>query len=309
MRNRMIAPITLFLALCFVSAARLPAQKLQVVTTQPDLADVVRAIGGDLVEVRSLTSGREDLHLVTIRPSTLGAVRKADVFVQLGLDAEHQWVPAMLGAVRNRKLRPGEAGFINASEDIDPIFTTPGRSRAEGADIHPRGNPHWNLDPGRMRIAAHTIRDALIKLRPAERKALEKNCALWEEKLDAAMKRWEKALAPCKGRTFIEEHDAWIYFAKRFGLEIAGRMEPKPGLNPTPKHLESLVETARDRKVRLIVTRPARGELGRDLAAKCKARSAVIDLSSHEIDEPEGYLVFMEKVVNAFATGFGDDSK
>ena len=77
--------------LAIVLLSGIAAAQISVVTTQPDLADIARRVGGDAVKVVSLTKGHEDLHLVRIKPSMLLKVRRADVFVQLGFSAEHSW--------------------------------------------------------------------------------------------------------------------------------------------------------------------------------------------------------------------------
>ncbi len=228
-----------------VIAASLAAQPLQVVTTQPDLADLARRIGGEQVSVYSLTSGTEDIHLVSVRPSMLNRVRKADVFLQIGMSLEHSWVPALLDAARNPRVRPGGEGFINGSAGVVPMGRPASLSRAEGVDLHPEGNPHYNLDPERVRVLARNIAAGLSSLRANQAALFTANLQAFESELDAKMAAWQAILSPYAGQSILETHDTWIYFAERFGLKIQARLGPKPGVAPTAAHLGSLVVPAK----------------------------------------------------------------
>src|SRR5688572_29874785 len=109
----------LMAAACLAGGAR--ADKLKVVATIPDLADVARAIGGELVEVTSICQGRENVHSVRPAPSHLVALSRADVLVQQGLALEATWLPGLLQAARNEKIEPGQPGFVNVSEGWEAI--------------------------------------------------------------------------------------------------------------------------------------------------------------------------------------------
>ena len=96
-------------------------------TTIPDLADMARNIGGDLLEIKSLATGVEDIHAVPMKPSFATLLNRADVVVLMGLEAEHAFLPALLEAARNPKILPSTPGYIDCS-----VYITP----AGGADTH-----------------------------------------------------------------------------------------------------------------------------------------------------------------------------
>ena len=73
------------------------AQQIRVVTTFPDLADITRQIGKELVSVESLATGVEDPHGVPMKPSFVPRLNRADLLILIGLDDEHSWLPALLG--------------------------------------------------------------------------------------------------------------------------------------------------------------------------------------------------------------------
>jgi ABC-type Zn uptake system ZnuABC Zn-binding protein ZnuA len=168
--------------------------------------------------------------------------------------------------------------------------------------MHPSGNPHYNLDPEGMRIAARHIGGGLKRLRPGSAAAFDQRLSAWEADLDARLESWKQRLGPFRGAAFIEYHDTWVYFAERFGLRIVARLEPKPGLSPTPSHLAQVVARARSEQVGLIVSRPVYADVARKVAAEVGAKTATLTYSSTEGGSTRGYLAFMDHVVETFAS-------
>src|SRR3989449_8856148 len=157
-RNRLWA---LAFALALVSSGMARAEeKIYVVTTLPDLADIAARIGGDLVTVESLAKGIEDPHGVPIKPSFLPKLNRAQVVVVMGLEYEHSWIPALLSEARNSKIMKGNIGYIDVSLKVTPKEVPTDLSRAKG-ELHPAGNPHFNLDPEAGRLIAQTIAEGL----------------------------------------------------------------------------------------------------------------------------------------------------
>src|SRR5215831_13189438 len=107
---------SLALAALALSASRARAgDKIQVVATIPDLAVIAREVGGDLVDVKSLATGVEDIHAVPMKPSFALLLNRADMVVLLGLEAEHAFLPALLEAARNPKILRDTPGYIDTS--------------------------------------------------------------------------------------------------------------------------------------------------------------------------------------------------
>src|SRR3989441_6021019 len=95
-----------FVILTLLGAAALaPADpKIKVVATIPDLADMARHIGGDLVDVSSIATGGENIHAVPLKPSFATPLNQADIPLLLGLQAEHAFLPALIQASRNPRI-------------------------------------------------------------------------------------------------------------------------------------------------------------------------------------------------------------
>src|SRR6266478_7063175 len=189
------------------------ARKIRVVATIPDLADMARHVGGDLVEVRSLATGVEDIHAVQMKPSFAVLLNRADVVVLLGLEAEHAFLPALLEAARNPKILRDAPGYIDCSTSVEVLEVPTRIDRALG-DQHPMGNPHYNLDPVSMKEAARAIADGLGRNYPEHAAVFKKNLDAYLVQLDAAIARWEKEATPLRGKKLVSYHPDLIYFAE-----------------------------------------------------------------------------------------------
>jgi ABC-type Zn uptake system ZnuABC Zn-binding protein ZnuA len=235
-----------------LSGGVMAADKIKVVATIPDLADLTNQIGGDRVEVTSLATGVEDIHAVPMKPSFAIVMNRANVVVLLGLEAEHAFLPALLEAARNPKILRDAPGYIDCSVYLTPLEVPTRIDRALG-DQHPMGNPHYNLDPVSMKKAARAIADGLGRNYPEDQAIFQRNLRAYLEKLDSAITKWEKEAAPLKGKKLVSYHPDMIYFTERFGMEAVGTIEPRAGIPPTPGHIIDLEDMMRREKVDIVV--------------------------------------------------------
>ncbi|MBL8862622.1 MAG: zinc ABC transporter substrate-binding protein [Planctomycetes bacterium] len=305
------------LLLCAGLTAALPALSqeaagaatgpLRVVATLPDLADITARIGGERVQVQSLTRGREDLHHVVARPSHLVALSRADVLVQVGLSLEMGFLPGLLENARNPRIRPGQPGFVNVSVGWDPLGVPEVVTRKDG-DVHPDGNPHLNLDPAGGRHIAARILAGLTAADPQGRAYFEARAAEYGKELDAAEARWAAAAKAWAGRKIVVYHKEYDYLARRYGLEIVGSIESKPGIPPTPGHVARLVEAMRAAGPVVILT--AAWSNGRELAEIGKAAGAtVVELPNQGGGTPgaETWIGMQDVIHERLARAFGSE--
>lgn len=240
-----------FLFLC-LQTGMVMAQQIRVVATFPDLADITRQIGKELVSVDSLATGVEDPHGVPMKPSFVPRLNRADVLVLTGLDDEHSWLPALLEVAANSKILLGRPGYIDCSVGV-PVLEAPTLvDRSEG-DMHPKGNPHFMLDPVNAKIAARNIAVGLSRNFPQHQQVFDKNLKTYLAELDNWIARWEKLAAPLRGIKYVEYHPQWVYFADRFGMKRIGSIELKPGIEPTPNHIVELVQRIKQEKPQLLL--------------------------------------------------------
>src|SRR5439155_21628227 len=174
----------LVVALVVLPGSGPAADKIRVVATIPDLADMARHIGGDLLDVRSIATGVEDIHAVPMKPSFATLLNKADVLLLLGLDAEHAFLPALLEAAKNPRIIRDAPGYIDCSVYV-PVLDLPTRIDRALGDQHPMGNPHYNASPEGGKAAARAIADGLGRLYPEHQDVFQRNLEAYLATLDA----------------------------------------------------------------------------------------------------------------------------
>jgi zinc/manganese transport system substrate-binding protein len=289
-------------ALAIFVAAQSHAAKLRVVATLTDLADLTRNVGGDYVDVRSLATGVEDTHGVPMKPSFVPMLNRADLVVLVGFDCEHAFLPALLEASKNPNIQIGHAGYVDCSKDITPLEVPKSTDHSEG-DVHPYGNPHYMLDPVLAESAVKTICAALSATAPDHAADFEKNRDAYLVKLDAKVAEWKAALAPYAGTKFVSYHEHWPYFAARFGFSYYGTIEVKPGVDPTPRHIEQLVSGMKADHVPVVVREPQFPEKVPTLIAKqTGATLLTLPIMPGGVPHTETYIAEMDYIVNSFAT-------
>lgn len=269
--------------------AQSPGEPLRVTATVPDLGSLAREVGGDQVTVVVFAKGTEDPHFIEAKPSFVKELSQADVFLLSGMDLELGWAPALMQGAANRKIAPGAMGYIDASTVVTPLEVPTGQVDRSLGDVHVLGNPHYLLDPlNGLRVAA-LLRERFSALRPAaaaycaqrytafrarlggalvgdtlaKKYDFEKLALLFEHGQLAEFLRsqgdlqvlsgWLGAMLPYAGVQAVADHNLWPYFARRFGLVISGVLEPKPGIQPTTRHLRELMQVMQTEKVSLIL--------------------------------------------------------
>lgn len=291
--QRKFFKILLSAALVLGLKAPLQAQPIRVVATVPDLADITRQIGKELVEVESLTRGVEYMHAVPVKPSFVPKLNRADLLVLVGLDLEVSWLPALLEVASNPRILPGQTGYVDCSAEVSVLEASRLLDRSEG-DVHPKGNPHYNLDPVNGKIMARNIAAALSRNFPRHRRAFEENLKAYVAELDRWIARWEQQAAPLKGVKIVTYHLEWSYFVKRFGLEWIGAIETKPGIEPTPNHLVGLAQKMKQEKVRLIIYGAQSNRFPQQLAGQTGASVVRLQSIAGARPETETYIKFID---------------
>jgi zinc/manganese transport system substrate-binding protein len=233
------------------------AEKLRVVTTTANLAAIARVVGGELAEVDSICSGGQDPHHLQARPKYVMMARKADLWIRVGMDLEIGWEMPVIDGSRNRAIRPGKPGHLDASMNIQKleIPAVDLLTRAMG-DVHAQGNPHYLIDPENAKLVAGDIAERLAQLDPEYAEVYQANAARFQAEMDRRMVGWREKLAPLQGASLVTYHKSWIYFVERFGMHIAIELEPKPGVPPSPAHLVEVAERVKREQIGLLLQEP-----------------------------------------------------
>jgi len=277
-------------ALLIASSPQAAEAALRVVATTPDVADMTRQIGGDRVSVDTIAQGSQDPHKVPVKPSFVTKLNRADALVVQGLGLEHAFLPALLEAASNPKILPTGPDYIDASVYIQPLAVPTSQNRSQG-ELHPLGNPHFNLDPVRGKLMAKAIADGLARVDPDGAASYQAGLARFTAMLDAKIAEWEERAAPLRGVKVVSYHEDLVYLADRYGLELVGTIETKPGVPATPRHLEELVDTMKREQVKLVVREVAYElPLAQTVAKSTGARVATISTLAGGLPGTQTYV-------------------
>ena len=252
--------IALALALLLIATGSLlpgaeAARKLRVVTTIPDLQSLAEAVGGDLVEVDSLTRGTQNFHEAEVRPSMMLKLRRADALIENGVELD-AWADVAVTGANNANIVRGAPGRIEISRGIQLLEVPTTRVDRSMGDVHPLGNPHFSLDPGLAPIITQNIVDGLARLAPENRAEFEKNRQAFLQKLEGQMERWTKVMEPFRGGKVIVYHPDFIYFLTRFGLVQVATLEDRPGIPASPQHVVQIIRQMKAEQVKVILVEP-----------------------------------------------------
>ncbi len=331
----------IFLLFAFLFANTLFAN-LNVVTTTEDLASIVKAIGKSNVSVSAIVTGARDPHRIEARPSFMQRVRNANLFIAIGLDLEIGWERAVIDGSGNSRVRPGSRGHLYASTNV-PVLekSTEAVTRAMG-DVHPHGNPHIWVNPYNVRIMARSIANRMAELDKSKESVYKKNAEDFITELDAKMfgtvlvarfggdrlwnwhssgnlqqqlnsanasqqlSGWSARMLPHRGKPIITYHRSWSYFADCFGLKVVGELEPKPGIDPTPGHLNNIVKIANEEKVKAILIEPYYSKRYADhVASRSQASTVVVPLSVSQDASAKDYFSLIDTIVNRVSNALG----
>ncbi len=264
---------------------------LNIVCSFSDYASIAEYIAGDMATVSFIAQGEQDPHFVPPKPSYAVTLSRADMWITTGMDLEI-WSATLLDKAHNRKIMDGETGFVSVSDGINILQKVDKADRTEG-DVHLMGNPHINTGPVNWKIIARNITIGLMKVDPANASLYQKNRDDFIDKVDRALfgdklvdlfggetltkmlenntlftfldrsyeggklvdllGGWLKKAMPLRGKRIISYHKNWAYLANTFGLDIVGYIEPKPGIPPSAKHVQYMIDLINEQNIKLML--------------------------------------------------------
>ena len=270
------------------------AQRLRVVTTLSTYADLAKTIGGAQVEVSAVASPKFNPHFIEPRPSDVLRVKRAELFIHSGLDLE-AWRGPLLDAAANPAIMPGGTAELDLSQGI-ALLEVPNHpvSRSEG-DIHLYGNPHYWTSPENGKVIAQQIADKLSAMQPEAAADFRKNLQAFLDRLNQKESEWRALIAPYKGQEVVGYHNEWPYFMEFLGLEMKEYLEPRPGIPPTPKHVEFIEAYIKSKQIRAII-QPTYfpGRTTDAIAQRTGARGATICQSVQELPACTDYVATLD---------------
>src|SRR5437588_8654668 len=301
MKAKMLAGVVVGIVAWLAADSASAQGKLNVITATEDLASIAREVGGDHLTVEPIARGYQDPHFVEAKPSFILKLQKADLLIVVGRELEIGWLPPLIQQSRNGKIQPGAAGYLDASLGAVILEIPTGEVTRAMGDVHPLGNPHYWMDPENGKRIGKEIADKLSQLRPNDRATFQQRLADFTSRLDAAEKRWLAEMAPYKGIKVVTYHRSFPNFAERFGLEIIGYVEPRPGIPPTPQHTLDLINEMKRQNVKLVLVEPyfdlkTPNAIGRETGAQV----LVMPPSVGGVKEATDYFKLFDYDINLF---------
>ena len=264
---------------------------LNIVCSFSDYASIAEYIAGPDANIQFIAHGEQDPHFVPPKPSYAMMLNKADLWITTGMDLEI-WSTTLLDKARNKQIMDGEIGFVSVSDGVRVLQKVDKVDRTEG-DVHLMGNPHINTGPLNWKTIALNITIGLTKVDHVNASYYQANLNEFNERVDRALfgnelvdifggetlskllenktlytflekeyqgeilinklGGWLKKAEPFRGKKIIAYHKNWAYLTGTFSLEIVGYIEPKPGIPPSAKHVQYIIQTIEDQKIKLML--------------------------------------------------------
>lgn len=276
--------------------------KINLVTTTTDLAAIVIAIGKNNVEVMSIAKGTQDPHQVSAKPSFMIKLRDAQLVIAQGLELEDAWIIPLIDGSRNPKIKKGTSGYLELGSLLNPIDVASTQVSRSNGDVHPNGNPHFQLDPIRLGQAAIIIGERLGQIDPNLKDFYQQNAKKFQEEMSVKWNEWKKRLVATGIKEIITYHKTLNYFCTSFGIICQLQLEPKPGIPPTISHSLELIKQIKDKKIHLVLIE---NYFDRDSAGKIKEsipdmRISPVPVSVGGEAEISDNFILIEKIVQLF---------
>ncbi|MBL8472925.1 MAG: zinc ABC transporter substrate-binding protein [Rhodocyclaceae bacterium] len=240
---------------------------LNVFACEPEWAALAQEIGGDKLSVYSAINAFQDPHHVQAKPSLLAQARKADLAICTGAQLEIGWLPILQQQTGNPKIQSGQAGFFEAAQFVRKLDVPASTDRSQG-DVHPGGNPHIQTDPRNIGLVAAALAQRLAQIDAPNAGYYQASYARFAERWHAAIAGWEKQAQPLRGMKIVGHHKAFSYLENWLDLQLVATLEPRPGIEPTSKHLAEVLELLQRRPAAAIVRAPYNDARGSEWLAE-----------------------------------------
>jgi ABC-type Zn uptake system ZnuABC Zn-binding protein ZnuA len=228
-------------------------------------------------------------------------VKKADMIVRVGMDLD-MWIESLIDASRNEHVAIGARGYVDASENVYKLEVPKIKVDPSMGHLHVYGNPHYLIGPQNVPAVLGSILNGLIRVSPENESYFKANKEAYEAEFNQSMEKWKAIMAPLKGRRIVAYHKSWEYFAKCFELNIAGYLEPKPGIPPSPAHLDALIKQMRNEKISLIIQESFYSKKTGEMVARQTGAKLLVLPPAVGAQDMNTYLGLIDHIVNEISS-------
>lgn len=293
---------------------------ITVVATIFPVADLVRQTAGPEAEVITLLPPGASPHTFEPTPDMIRVVAKSRIFFAVGAGFE-SWAGKLVRAAAPRDLRVIDlaqgVALITDLESADAAAEGKMRGAALGLDGKPgtdRGpeesghaggvNPHYWIDPVLAGGMVDRIEAALAAVLPGSQAGISQRAASLRRRLEELDAEIRREVAGFGSRRLVTFHNSWPYFARRYGLELAGVIEVAPGREPSPRHLFRIVTAIRTLKIPVVFAEPQfPARPAEVIAREAGVRVLTLDPIGGVPPDRLGYVELMRYNLKALAEG------
>jgi zinc/manganese transport system substrate-binding protein len=225
---------------------------LRILACEPEWGALAQELGGSLVDVSVATSALQDPHQIQAKPSLIARARNADLVVCTGAELEIGWLPVLLQQSGNAKVQPGQPGNFAAADFVKKLEIPTAVDRSQG-DVHAAGNPHIQTDPRNIGLVATALAARLQQIDPSHASDYAQRQGDFAGRWQQAVTRWTASAAPLKGVSVVSQHKGFAYLYDWLGLKEVAVLEPKPGVEPSPSHLQEVLATLKGNPARMVI--------------------------------------------------------
>jgi len=222
---------------------------MKIVTSFYPVYAMVKEVSGDLNDVRMIQSS-SGIHSYEPSANDIAAIYDADIFIYHSHTLE-SWAGSLDPSLQKSKVK-----VIEASDGMT-LERVPGLEDMEagnGVDEKTLYDPHTWLDPEKVAEEAQIIADKLSEQDSANKETYQKNAQNFSAKAHDLTKKYQPIFENADQKTFVTQHTAFSYLAKRFGLNQLGIAGISPDQEPSPRQLTEIQEFVKTYKVKTIFT-------------------------------------------------------
>jgi ABC-type Zn uptake system ZnuABC Zn-binding protein ZnuA len=268
------------------------AETVQLVAATSDLGYFAEQIGGELVSVDVIASGNRDVHYIEVLPSYMLKVRRADIYLRVGLELD-MWSQPIIDGSRNGSLR-----VVDCSQGIAPVEIPTFQADARYGDLHRFGNPHYWLSPENVPVICENITDAFVHVDPGNAAIYEANRDVYLSRLKSKVAEWDALKPQMQSIQFVAYHNSWPYFSQYFGCHVVDFVEEFAGVAPSPSHVAHLIEHIKVDSIPVVVSQPFHDKrLPQMIAERTGCQAIILPTSVAGVPEADSYEALIDHII------------
>lgn len=288
-------------------AATPETKKVQVAVSIYPLAEFVRAVGGDKVQVTTLVPAGVEAHSYELSAADMKKITQAQMFVYNGGGME-SWADKVEASIKDKPVKVLQAGkglFVKLEEhehDEHKEEHKHEEHKHEAGHVHDHGgfDPHVWLDPVLASKQVVAIAETLQVVDPANKDYYQKNAQNYQEKLAKLDQEFKAMRSTAKQTAFVTTHSAFASFAKRYDLEQIAIMGITPNVEPTPQALANLISLVKKEQIKYIffeeLVSPKIAEtIAKEAGVKTLVLNPVEGLTKEQQEKKLSYLDLMQQ--------------